>query len=146
MTEKLYTVTIVTPYSNAHSVTVRVVDETPARGIYPARAVVEAVDGYPFPLYGRGECIEGSGDIHWYNQREVNAADLVEVVTPEPLLVEVMQARFDALEKALDEPMSQERANEIMNELVDLQAAIEKENGAMDDYAFGRTLLKDGPL
>lgn len=80
MTEQLYTLTIETPYGPAQPVIVRIVDEIPAQGIYPARAVVAADDGFPFPYFGRGESIIGSGDIYWYNQREVNADRL----TPAP--------------------------------------------------------------
>ena len=63
-----------------------------------------------------------------------------------PSHVQEMQARLDMLEAALDEPIGMERAREVMAEMIDLQAAIEKENGAIDDYAFGRMLLKAGPL
>jgi len=79
---------------------------------------------------------------------ELQLADLTEALWPTPALlpVEIMRGQLEALERSLDEPTSKEAADEIYLQMVDLQQAIERENGAMDDYAFGRNLLKAGPL
>lgn len=61
-------------------------------------------------------------------------AKLYEKYRPAPLLaVEVMQARFAELEVQLATADNAEVFESICAELTELQAAIEKENGAMDD-------------
>lgn len=52
---------------------------------------------------------------------------------PEPLLVEVMRAQLDKIMADLDEPLPLITARELMLQAIDLQAAIERENGAFDN-------------
>jgi len=56
----------------------------------------------------------------------------LEALKPAPLMVEVMQAQLDKIMSDLGEPMSRETAAELMTQAVDLQAAIEREHGAID--------------
>lgn len=57
-----------------------------------------------------------------------------------PVDVTEMQA---TLEASLDEAISPKRANEVMLELIDLQFAIEKANGAIDSYFDGRVMARN---
>jgi hypothetical protein len=119
----------------AVDVTVRIVSE---QGIY---AVVEAVDAndeiiYPF-ANGRGDC-KLSQDMWWYSQKIVRRSVLVDI---DPL--EQMQARFETLESALMDADNEAEFLTIATELTELKAAIDKMNGAADDYADGMRMSRN---
>lgn len=61
-----------------------------------------------------------------------------------PVDVETMRRQLEKLETAWTDALTKEQADAIFPQMADLQAAIEKLNGAMDDYAEARREARFG--
>ncbi len=79
---------------------------------------------------------------------ELQLAALQEMLWPTPALlpVEVMRAQIERVLRDLDEPHAPEVNAELYAQAVELQAAIDREDDGLDDYAFGRTVAQDAAI